>query len=134
MTVSVLNDQAPRPDADGLVAELDRLEFSARVSDLYQAGRIDGRTVQTLRDMADDSTNAREFRTRFHFGGARMMPAAEYRYLVSALETPEGQRPQTWAEAEAYARAWGADRYDSVRHTQQIEQDRELMQTPAYAV
>lgn len=123
-----------RTATDELMAQLDRLEFSRRVSDLRQAERISGDTERMLFDMASDSQDLTQFKARMYFGGARMMPAAEYQYLVSALETPEGQRPQTWAEASAYAKAWGVDRYESVRHTQQIERDQAQQQAPAYAM
>lgn len=116
---------APRTSNDELMATLDHLEFSGRVGHLRQAGRIDAQTERNLLDMASESKDLTEFKTRMHYGGARMMGAAEYRYLVTTLETPEGQRPQTWDESEAYARAFGFDRYESICRISQMERDRE---------
>lgn len=116
-----------------LLGQLDYLEFSGRVAELRAAGRIDTATEQMLLEMANDSVDLEEFQARMHYGGARILGATEHRYLTSALETPEGQRPDTWAEADAYVRAFGFDRYSTVCKVQQLEQDHQMQAAPAYA-
>lgn len=116
---------APRTENDDLMRQLDHLEFSSRVAQLRQRDRLDSATERKLFDMAHESTNMREFQSRMHYGGARLVGATEHRYLMTTLETREGQRPQDWKECEAWVRAFGFDRYENVCNvpqTQLIEQ------------
>lgn len=119
----------PRTANDELMGALDRLEFSRRVGHLVESGRIDQQTVGNLLDMASESKDLREFQARMHYGGSRMLGAVEYRYLMTTLETPEGQRPQTWSESETYVRAFGFDRYETVTQQAQMEHDRQQQQS-----
>lgn len=122
---------APRTANDELMGTLDRLEFSRRVGHLLEGGRIDQQAVGNLLDMASESKDLTEFQARMHYGGSRMLGAVEYRYLMTTLETPEGQRPQTWSESETYVRAFGFDRYQTVTQQAQMERDREHLPSMA---
>lgn len=113
--------------------ELDRLHFTERVTQLKEAGRIDERTVQNFQDMAAESADMTQFKSRMHYGGPRMLGATEYRYLQSALDTPEGGTPYSWEESEAYVKAFGFDQYETVCRISQMERDRQQMATPSYA-
>jgi hypothetical protein len=124
---------APRTENDDLMRQLDHLEFSSRVAELRQRGWIDSATERKLFDMAHESTNMREFQSRMHYGGARMVGATEHLYLMTTLETPEGQRPKDWNECEAWVRAFGFDQYEKICRISQMEQDRNLT-TASYAI
>lgn len=115
-----------------VVEELEYLEFSDRVTELYEAGRLDQEARQRLRDMAAQSNDLREFKARLHYGGPRMMGPTEYRYLSSTVDTPEGQRPESWQQSESYVRAFGIDRYATLTGVQQQERDRQLQDAPSY--
>ncbi|SDQ15138.1 hypothetical protein SAMN04488565_0920 [Leucobacter chromiiresistens] len=54
------------------------------------------------------------------------MDATEQRYLTSAVDTPEGRRPESWAESSAYVRAFGSDQYQGTAAVQQQERDRQV--------
>jgi len=112
-----------------VVAELEHLEFWHRVNELRGAGRLSAQSELQLADMARDSTDLREFKTRLHYGGPLLMDATEHRYLTSAVETPEGRRPESWAESSAYVRAFGTDQYQSIAAVQQQERERQMEAT-----
>lgn len=116
---------------DVLIRKLDHLEFSGRVAQLREAGRIDSNTVRDLFDMANESVDMNEFQARMHYGGPRMMGPTEFRFLMSTLDTPEGQPPASWEESAAYVRAFGVDRYQSVCRVQTMESHREMQALPA---
>lgn len=116
---------------DVLIRELDHLEFSGRVAQLREAGRIDSDTVRDLFDMANESVDMNEFQARMHYGGPRMMPPTEFRFLMTTLDTPEGQPPASWEESATYVRAFGVDRYQSVCRIQTMESQREMQAMPA---
>ncbi|WP_336652996.1 MULTISPECIES: hypothetical protein [unclassified Leucobacter] len=126
-----MSEQAQRT----LPEQLDYLEFTDRTEELVKAGRLDREAVRTLAAMADESRSQEEFLARLRTGGPRMMGATEYRYLVTTLVTPEGQRPDTWEESAVYVRAFGADPYATltIERQQQMEQDRQLLAAPSYS-
>ncbi len=106
-------------------AELEHLEFWKRVDELRDARRISLVAESKLQDMARDSADVREFKTRLHYGAPHLMDPVEQRYVTSALETPEGRRPETWAESTAYVRAFGVDGYtgpSTQQRQQQVQQ------------
>ncbi|WP_053353946.1 hypothetical protein [Leucobacter musarum] len=115
-------------------SQLDRLGFSRRVNELHQERRIDRETVVGLLDMAAASDDLREFKSRWNYTGARLMGGAEHRYLDSALNTPEGQRADSWQEAQVWARAYGTDQRAGVAFAQQHEQQRQQQMAQQMAV
>lgn len=116
-----------------VAAELEHLEFWQRVDELRAVGRISPQTEMQLKDMAEDSTDIREFKTRLNYGGPQLMDATEHRYLTSAVETPEGRRPETWQESSAYVRAFGTDQHHSIAAVQQQERERQMESTRMYS-
>ncbi|WP_244887477.1 hypothetical protein [Leucobacter chromiiresistens] len=119
--------EPPAPEVD-VFAELEHLEFWKRVAELREAGRISLVAESKLQDMAQDSTDLREFKTRLNYGGPHLMDAVEHRYVSSAVETPEGRRPETWAESSAYVRAFGTDGYTAPSAQQRQQQDQQQME------
>ncbi|MBS3182368.1 hypothetical protein [Leucobacter manosquensis] len=109
-----------------VVAELEHLEFWQRVDELRAAGRIGPHTELQLQKMAEDSSSIQDFKARLLYGGPRLMDATEQRYLTSAMDTPEGRRPESWAESSAHVRAFGADQYQGNAVVQQRERDRQV--------
>ncbi|SDQ33313.1 hypothetical protein [Leucobacter chromiiresistens] len=87
-----------------------------------------------LQDMAQDSTDLREFKTRLNYGGPHLMNAVEHRYVSSAVETPEGRRPETWAESSAYVRAFSPDGYTGPSAQQRQQHDHQQQMEAARAV
>lgn len=126
-----MTDQAPQTVSEAL----DYLEFTGRAHELLAAGRLDRDAARSLMEMAEESRSLDEFKARLHYGGPRLMDATEYRYLMTTLEAPEGQRPDTWEESAAYVRAFGVDRYATLtlERQQQLEQDRQLIASPSYS-
>lgn len=115
-----------------LAEQLEDLEFSERITELKSAGRLDPATEQALADMVAVSNDLSDFQARMHSGGVRDLGAVEYRYLNSALETPLGQRPESWNESAVWVRSFGVDQYQSTAIFQQAEQHREATMTQSY--
>lgn len=107
-----------------LAEELDHLEFRDRVRELREAGRLSAEAERAIAGMEEDSIDLREFKARMHYGGIRLMAAAEYRYLSSALEQAGSRGPETWAQSQAWVRAFGVDQYASTQTMHRIEQER----------
>ncbi len=137
--------RAPQPepdtfslDANRSVTErvadtLEHLEFTQRTTELRQAGRIDHGTESTLLSMAETSNDLDEFKTRLQAGGRELMGATEYRYLESALLTPEGRRPETWQESAAYVRAYGTDQSSSSQQLEAMQHEQHMSSAPTYS-
>ncbi|MFD5600799.1 hypothetical protein ACFWHR_12185 [Leucobacter sp. NPDC058333] len=131
---SVKEVGTPSPSPEVIVfAELEHLEFWKRIDELRAVGRVSPEGESQLHDMARDSTDLREFGARLHYGAPHLMGPVEQRYVTSALETPEGRRPESWEESTAHVRAFGSDQYQSVTAVHQQERDRQLEATRAYS-
>lgn len=104
------------------MAEMIRVRLGSKPPRYLDA--TDGKRQTLYVDVAE--SGFAEFHARMRYAGPRMVGATEHRYLLSAIETPEGRRPETWAEPSAYVRAYGVDRYEGAREMQRMERDREL--------
>lgn len=103
-------EPAQQPPASRTVSEeLEHLEFFARVDQLRADKLISEAAEPQLKDLAHTVDNIDEFTERFAYVGPRLMDPVSQRFLSSALDTPEGTRPESLAQSAAWVRANGLD-------------------------